>query len=143
MREERARGRYTLIAMRRASNRCPRCRATVSQFAAGCALCGADLELLRRRPGARLARAIRTSPIPYLSRNLAADTVLTALLMAMTLFAPLFGMGLALLVGWDRAHRGHRTMRNIAAICFLVALAVFFTPVVPGIPRVAPVWHGH
>jgi hypothetical protein len=32
-------------------NRCPDCRERVTPFAAGCALCGADLDPLRHRPG--------------------------------------------------------------------------------------------
>ena len=40
------------MAFRSDPNRCPRCRERVSAFAAGCALCGADLDPRRhdRRP---------------------------------------------------------------------------------------------
>jgi predicted amidophosphoribosyltransferase len=39
-------------------NRCPQCRERVTPFAAGCALCGADLDPRRHRAGPSLAQRI-------------------------------------------------------------------------------------
>jgi Zn-dependent protease len=105
-------------------------------------VCGADLHTLRRRPRSRLSRSIRTSRLPYWSRGLRDQFLLTILLVVVALFAPLYGMALAVLVGWDRGRRGHRVMRNIAAVCFLLALAAFITPLVHGLPRMSPALQG-
>jgi hypothetical protein len=117
------------------SNQCPRCRATVTQFAAGCSVCGADLERLRRRPRARLSTVVR---VPYGARALVEGVALTLIMVLVSLFAPLYGMALAAVVFVDRRRRGARTMRNLATACFVLALLSFF---VPGLPygRVPPV----
>ncbi len=119
-------------------NECPRCGSAVSQFAAGCSVCGADLERLRRRPRTSLAAAVQ---IPYHSRALVERVLLTLLMVLVALLAPLYGMALAGLVFVDRRRRGHRTMRNMAVVCFGLALASFF---VPGLPygQVPPVASG-
>jgi hypothetical protein len=109
-------------------NKCPRCGSAVSQFAAGCAVCGADLELLRRRRRSRLPDAMRIS---YDARELTEGAALTLLMVMVALFAPLYGMGLAAIVFFDRRRRGHRTMRNLAVVGFALALLVFFIPSLP------------
>jgi hypothetical protein len=40
----------------RAISRCPKCRQPVSQFAAGCAVCGTDLQAARAELAERRAR---------------------------------------------------------------------------------------
>jgi hypothetical protein len=106
------------------SNECPRCGAYVGQFAAGCSICGADLELLRRRPRMRVS-------FSFSAAELGEGTLLTGLMLVVALFAPLYGMGLAGLVFFDRLRRGHRTMRNLAAAAFALALIAFFVPTLP------------
>ncbi len=116
--------------MRRA-NTCPRCGATVSQFAAGCAICGADLGVVRRRQRPRITEAFR---IPVDARELAEGVALTLLMVIVALFAPLFGMALAALVFFDRRRRGQRTMRNMALVAFVLAVAALFVPALAVIP---------
>jgi hypothetical protein len=110
------------------SNQCPRCGATVSQFAAGCSICGADLEAMRRQKRRRVSTVVQ---LPYDAREFFEGTVVTLVMVIVALFAPLYGMALAALVFFDRRRHGHRTMRNLAAACFLLAALSFF---VPGLP---------
>jgi hypothetical protein len=100
------------------ANECPRCRAYVSPFAAGCSVCGADLEHLRRRRPVRLKTSFS---VPEASES----AVLTLLMVAVSVFAPLFGMGLAALVFFDRWRRGHRAMGYVAVAAFALALVSF------------------
>jgi hypothetical protein len=97
---------------------CPRCGSYVSQFAAGCSVCGADLDRLRHRPRVRLSRSVSA---PELSEG----ALLTLLMVAVAWFAPLFGMALAALVFFDRYRRGHTAMRNVAAAAFVLAVIGF------------------
>jgi hypothetical protein len=100
------------------ANECPRCGAYVSQFAAGCSVCGTDLERLRRAPRVRLRSSFR---LPELGEGAA----LAVLMLIVSLFAPLFGMPLAALVFFDRWRRGHRTMAYVACAAFALALIAF------------------
>lgn len=115
------------------ANVCPRCGSTVSQFAAGCAICGADLERHRRSPGARLTRTVRTSPLPRWGSELGERVLLTVILVALALFAPLYGFLFSMLVAWDRNRRGQRAARNIALACVLLAALSFLGPLIPGL----------
>lgn len=99
-------------------NECPRCGAYVSQFAAGCAVCGADLERVRRRSPRRLAGPIGMPEV-------AEAALVTALMVVVAVFAPLFGMPLAALVFFDRWRRGDRNMGYVAAGAFVLALIAF------------------
>jgi hypothetical protein len=53
------------------------------------------------------------------------------MMVVVALFAPLYGMALAALVFFDRVRRGHRTMRNLAAVAFVLAVLAFFVPTLP------------
>jgi hypothetical protein len=59
----------------------------------------------------------------------AQDVFLTALMVVIALFAPLWGLLLAALVGFDRNRRGERTMRNMAVAAGALAVIAFFVPV--------------
>jgi len=56
------------------ARRCPACGATVTPFAAGCAICGADLEAHRRRASELSAKlgALRPPALPRPSVSRAA-----------------------------------------------------------------------
>jgi hypothetical protein len=69
--------------------------------------------------------------ISYDARELTAGAVLTLLMVIVALFAPLYGMGLAAIVFFDRRRRGHRTMRNLAVVSFALALLALFIPSLP------------
>lgn len=60
--------------------------------------------------------------VPELSEGV----LLTLLMVAVAVFAPLFGMALAALVFFDRWRRGYRTMGYVAAAAFVLALIAFF-----------------
>lgn len=118
--------------------RCPNCGEPVSPFAAGCALCGADLDAHRaqQRPPRRLP-SVRV-PLP---RRLAqtrldlADVLFLAAGFVLALGAPIFGLALALLVAADRHRSSEETMRN----AMLVLAAFAATQLVPSLalfPRV-------
>jgi hypothetical protein len=92
----------------------------VSQFAAGCSVCGADLERTRR--GRRIGVPGRLS-----APRLGEEALLTLLMAAVAWFAPLFGMALAALVFFDRSRRGDVTMRNLAVAAFVLAVIAFLT----------------
>jgi hypothetical protein len=100
------------------ANECPRCGSHVSQFAAGCSLCGADLERLRR------LRSVRPS-VPFTAPELGEGALLTLLMVVVALFAPLFGMPLAALVFFDRWRRGHQAMAYVAAAALVLAAVLF------------------
>lgn len=70
---------------------CPNCKEPVSQFAAGCAVCGTDLEAHRRARAQR--RGVR---LPGLPRLVEADLVVGVVALAI-LGQPLIGIVLALL----------------------------------------------
>jgi hypothetical protein len=100
------------------ANECPQCGSYVSQFAAGCSVCGADLERRRRKPRVRLT-------LPGGRPELVEGVLLTTLMVVVAVLAPLFGMALAALVFFDRNRRGHVTMRNLAALAFVLAALTF------------------
>ena len=56
---------------------------------------------------------------------------LTVVMVLVALFAPLYGMALGALVFFDRRRRGHRTMRNLALVAFLLGVIAFFIPTLP------------
>ena len=72
---------------------CPQCGATVSQFAAGCASCGADLERRRAtaRPGMPLTTQLDAST--WVGKDLGRTMALVAILM---LVLVVFGLVLLL-----------------------------------------------
>lgn len=72
--------------------RCPQCKEPVSQFAAGCAICGADLDAARR------TRASRRRPtLPHVAA--VPQSLLVGVVMALlTLLAPIVGVLITLLV---------------------------------------------
>lgn len=77
-------------------------------------------------------------PFSFDPRGVIESTLLTILMFAIAVFAPLFGMGLAAIVFFDRLRRGHRTMRNMAFVALVLATVSLFTPVV-SLGRFGPV----
>jgi hypothetical protein len=117
--------------MARAANVCPRCGAPVTPYAAGCGVCGADLERRRRGRQFGLAALRRAAPTAGVTGSLFQNLVLIVLMLAVALFAPIFGLLVAGLVAFDRNRRGERTMRNLAIAAGALALIAFFFPVLP------------
>ena len=97
--------------------RCPNCGEPISQFAAGCAICGADLE------AARAQRASRPSvPVPLPQPRLPYDWWLYVATIIAALFFPLLGLVLAFLAGRQRYGRERTFFIVCGAIAVLVAL---------------------
>jgi hypothetical protein len=110
--------------MPRAINKCPDCGSTVSQFAAGCAICGADLV------AARQARERRRQALPSLTapgwfpQITGADAVLGALLIVAAFAWPLVGGPIAGLFAYFAHQKGDVVQRNFALAAVAVALIV-------------------
>src|SRR5215210_8261910 len=96
--------------------RCPQCGEPVTPFAAGCAICGADLEAYRAQQTARRRVAVPTPRLPY-DWWLYVGTVVAAL------FFPVLGIILAYLAGRDRYGR-ERTFFIVVGVIALAVLAV-------------------
>jgi hypothetical protein len=118
--------------MPRALNKCPDCGSTVSQFAAGCAICGADLVAARR------ARERRQQALPSLAapgwfpQITGADAVLGALLIVAAFAWPLVGGPIAGLFAYFAHQKGDVVQRNLAlaavAVALIVVILISFIP---------------
>jgi hypothetical protein len=96
--------------MPRSISRCPKCRQPVSQFAAGCAVCGTDLQAAR---AALAERRARRPHLPGGVPRVGDDALRIGVTVLAALFSPLMG---ALLAGWFAydAHRdGRLPTRNL------------------------------
>lgn len=94
--------------MPRAISKCPDCREPVSPFAAGCAICGTNLEAARAELAAKRAKRPQLPTI-----RLGDDAVRIGVAVIAVLFAPLMG---ALLTGWfayDADRNGRAATRNL------------------------------
>lgn len=113
------------------ATRCPNCGEPVSAFAAGCAICGADLDEHRRRLAERPSVADATSRIPgvRIPRDVASridpDVALVAVTVLFLLLVPIMGSLLAALGAWDRNRSGRITMRNVFLGLLALGLATF------------------
>jgi hypothetical protein len=109
--------------MARAIAKCPNCGSTVSQFAAGCAICGENLtaarEALERR---REARSVKAPG--WLPEITAGDAVLGAILIIAAFGSPIVGGPIAGLFAYFAHQRGDRVQRNLALVAVAVALIV-------------------
>jgi hypothetical protein len=104
----------------------------VSQFAAGCAVCGFDLEAARaeaaeRGPtvGERLSAA---RPATLDSHTFRSDAFVVAVTVLLVLFFPLAGGALAAWTAYDRNRLGDERMRNIALGLLAVAIVLLALP---------------
>ena len=94
--------------MPRNAGRCPECGEPVSAFAAGCAICGFDLERHRAEQAARRARLPSVSvPAPRLPA-VDDDWLMLGVTALLVRLAPLFGLILAVLGARDPRRANHR-----------------------------------
>jgi hypothetical protein len=107
----------------RAATRCPRCGATVSPFAAGCAICGTDLVAARARRERRGRLTPRIS-MPALGHDARNAALLLAIVALLVVFASPIGILLALYCAWDRNRGGADRLRD--ALLALAVLGVVF-----------------
>jgi peptidoglycan/LPS O-acetylase OafA/YrhL len=118
--------------MPRAANKCPDCGSTVSQFAAGCAICGADL-VAARQARERRRQAMPTLAAPsWVPRITGADAVLGALLIIAAFAWPLVGGPIAGLFAYFAHQKGDIVQRNLAlaavAVALIVVILISFLP---------------
>lgn len=115
------------------ATRCPNCKEPVSAFAAGCAICGADLEEHRRRLAERpavtdAARRVPDIRLPHVSSRIDPDIALISVTVLLLLFVPIMGTLLAGLGAWDRHRNGRSTIRNVFLALLGLGLISYFTP---------------
>jgi hypothetical protein len=115
----------------RAISRCPKCREPVSQFAAGCAVCGTDLQAARAELGARRAKRPH---LPGAVPRLGDDAVRIGVTVLAALFSPLMGALLAAYFAYDADRDGRTATRNL-----MIALLGFS---LVGLVAYAQIWGG-
>jgi hypothetical protein len=103
--------------------KCPDCGTPVSQFAAGCSICGADLVEAREARERRRQALSFASPswVPQVS---GADALLGALLVIAAFASPLIGGPIAGLFAYFAHEKGDMAQRNLALLALAVALSV-------------------
>ena len=119
--------------MARAITKCPNCGSSVSQFAAGCAICGENLtaarqDLERRRE----ARPSLTAPawVPQVTTS---EAILGAILIIAAFGFPIVGGPIAGLFAYFGHRNGDAVQRNLALVA--VAVAVIALVVISFIPE--------
>ena len=111
------------------ADRCPECRSPIHPFAATCSACGADLDAHRRRLRVRRTRRLTVrAPSVSLDRELRDLVFITLVMLLVALYAPLFGVVLALLVGWHGYRNGVTNQVIAALVCGAIAFVDFALP---------------
>jgi hypothetical protein len=107
--------------------RCPQCGEPVTPFAAGCAVCGFDLEAWRREKAASPVSRVRGRvQVPRLGVDRRRDLFVVLLLFFLVAFSPLIGALISGLVAFSKNREGDITMRNVAlAFLAIDVLAVW------------------
>jgi hypothetical protein len=103
---------------------CPNCGEPVSPFAAGCSICGADLESHRRKVGERRL------PRPRLRVRLDPHVVLVIFTVLAILLSPFLGLILAAVGAQDRHRNGLIDQRNLFFFLGALDIALLFVPAV-------------
>lgn len=115
-----------MVRMPRAITHCPNCGEPVTPYAAGCAICGADIEAARRARSSRTA-ALPRPAVPRLS--IGEDGLRIAIALLVAVAAPFFGLLLACWLAWQANSENRPMTRNVMlAIAVLAAI-----PLVTGI----------
>jgi hypothetical protein len=118
----------TLLPVKRAT-RCPGCGEPVSVFAAGCAICGTDLEQHRREIA---ERRIDLPQVPRPARRarfgIDAHVALVALVLLATLLSPFLALIMAAVGAQDRHRNGQTGQRNLFIGLAILNLALTFVP---------------
>ena len=102
--------------------RCPNCKEPVSQFAAGCSICGADLEAARKAQARK--RQIALPSVPAVPQDLVVLFVLSLL----TLFAPFFGVAVTLFVIYRQNAQFQAPLRRTLWVVVAVGLTLLLVP---------------
>jgi hypothetical protein len=107
----------------RSISRCPKCREPVSQFAAGCAVCGTDLQAARAELQARRAKRPR---LPGGVPRLGDDALRIGVTVLAALFSPLMGAILAAYFAYDADRDGRVATRNLMIVLLGVSVVGLF-----------------
>src|SRR4051794_1246745 len=108
-------------AMARAISKCPKCGEPVSPFAAGCAVCGTDLEAARRELAAKRARRPQLPGF-----RLGDDGVRIGVGVLAAIFSPVMGALLTGYFAYDADQNGRIRLRNVmVGLLILSLLGVF------------------
>ena len=118
--------------MARAITKCPNCGSSVSQFAAGCAICGENLSAARQDlERRREARPSLAAP-SWFPQITAGDAVLGGILLIAAFSFPIIGGPIAGLFAYFAHRNGDVVQRNLAlmavAAAVIVLLVVSFIP---------------
>ena len=119
-----------MVSVPRAISKCPKCREPVSPFAAGCAICGTNLEAARAELAAKRARR-PSLPGPI---RLGDDGVRFGVGMIAAVFSPVMGALLTGYFAYDADRNGRTATRNL-----MVALLGFS---LVGVFAYAQLWGG-
>jgi hypothetical protein len=119
-----------MVSVPRAINKCPNCREPVSPFAAGCAICGTNLEAARGELAAKRARR-PSLPGPI---RLGDDAVRIGVGVVAAVFAPVMGALLTGYFAYDADRNGRTATRNL-----MIALLGFS---LVGVFAYAQLWGG-
>jgi hypothetical protein len=103
----------------RAISKCPKCREPVTPFAAGCAVCGTDLEAARADLAARRAKRPH---LPGGVPRLGDDALRIGVTVLAALFSPLMGAILAGYFAYDADRDGRLATRNLMIALLAVSL---------------------
>jgi hypothetical protein len=110
-------------------SKCPDCGTPVSAFAAGCAICGADLEKARAERAAKRRPELPGMPeLPSFGRSGGVDWAQLAIALILAVaFSPL---GFLLSVYWAVRHQryGETTMMVLMLVTTAIALAAILHP---------------
>ena len=107
--------------MPRAVSKCPNCGEPVSPFAAGCAICGTDLEKARSELAAKRARRPQVS-----TPRIGDDGVRIGVSVLATLFSPLMGALLSGYFAYDADQNGRVGLRNLMVVLLVLSLVGVF-----------------
>jgi hypothetical protein len=105
-----------MVKMPRAISKCPNCREPVSPFAAGCAICGTDLQAARAELAA--SRRPRLPGPVHVSDN--ALRIGVSVLAAV--FAPVMGTLLTGYFAYDANQNGRERTRNLMFVLLAISL---------------------
>lgn len=111
------------------AGRCPNCGEPVSQFAAGCAICGTDLEAARAELAAKRARRPQLPGV-----RLGDDAIRIGVSVIAAVFAPVMGALLTGYFAYDADRDGRIATRNL-----MIALLGFS---LVGVFAYAQLWGG-
>lgn len=125
-----------VVDVPRAINRCPRCHEPVSPFAAGCAICGEDLEAARARLASRKSTGMklatrsgtRLDRPQWLHSGSRIDWMNVAVALILAVAVSPIGLLLALYWAYQRQTHGETGMMFIMLVIAALAAAALIAP---------------